>query len=138
MLQDTEELKPLPSSKSDIDELIYQIKRIFANIDYDIKLSQENNYQSVFYLIFQLIGFYIKTEYETSQGRIDAIIETKQGNVYIFEFKVDKSAEEALEQIKANKYAECFLLDKKPTYIIGVNFNTELRNIDKHIFEMAK
>lgn len=113
------------------------LKRIFVNLDYDIQLSRENNYQSIFYLIFQLLGFYIKTEYKTALGRIDALVETKS-NIYVFEFKLDKSAKEALDQIKGKDYALRFADRGKPVYLIGANFNSEKRNIDDYIIEEFK
>ena len=119
---------------NNLEVVMDNLKRIFVNLDYDIELSRENNYQSIFYLIFQLLGFYIKTEYKTTLGRIDALIETKI-NVYVFEFKLDKSAKEALEQIKDKDYALRFTGRGKPVYLIGANFNSDKRNIDDYIIE---
>ena len=111
------------------------IKRIFLNVDYDIKISYEKHYQSIFYLIFQLLGCRIQVEYKTDKGRIDAIMITKT-NVYIFEFKVDKSAEEALQQIDNKMYYERFIPLNKPIYLIGVNFDNERRNIGEYLIKM--
>lgn len=117
-----------------LEAVIDNLKRIFVNIDHDIKLSYENNYQSIFYLIFQLLGFYIKTEYKTSIGRIDALMETKT-NIYVFEFKVNKTAKEAIDQIKDKDYALRFADRDKLVYLIGANFNSKKRNIDDYIIE---
>lgn len=122
---------------NDLETVMDMLKNIFLNIDYDIQLSRENNYQSIFYLIFQLLGINIKVEYKTDKGRIDALIETKT-NVYVFEFKMDKSALEALEQIKDREYALRFANRGKPVYLIGANFNSEKRNIDDYIIEEFK
>ena len=103
-------------------------------MDYDILLSNENNYQSVFYLIFQLLGFKINVEYKTSIGRIDAII-SLENHIYIFEFKLDKTAAEALAQIKEKDYMARFIAEGKPITLIGANFNSKLRNIDDYIPE---
>jgi hypothetical protein len=121
-------------NNNDVPEIIEIIKRIFLNIDYDIKISQEKHYQNIFYLIFQILGFRIKVEYKTNRGRIDAIIETKN-NIYIFEFKLDKSANEALDQINDKAYYERFLSQNKPIHLVGVNFNSQLRNIDDYVHQ---
>ena len=84
---------------NNLEAVISYLKQIFVNIDYDVKISQEKHYQSIVYLIFQLLGYQINVEYKTNLGRIDAIIQT-HNNIYIFEFKLDKSAQIALDQIK--------------------------------------
>ena len=85
--------------KNDIDE-VFEILRVFyAKIDNTIKLKQEKYYQTVFYIIFTLLGYRIKAEVNTNKGRMDAVIKT-DSNIYIFEFKLDKPASKALEQIK--------------------------------------
>ena len=56
---------------------------LLANIPYDIQIPQEKYYQTIFYLIFKLIGLEIQAEVRTNQGRIDAVLETEEA-VYIF------------------------------------------------------
>lgn len=124
-------------NNNDIEAVIDILKRIFLNIDYDIELSRENNYQSIFYLIFQLLGLNIKLEYKTSKGRIDALVET-ENNIYIFEFKLNKSAIEALNQIKDRDYSQRFATKDKSVYLIGANFNSQRRNIEDYIIEKFK
>ena len=122
---------------NDLEQTITSLKQIFLNIDYDVKISYEKHYQNIFYLIFQLLGYRIKTEYKTNLGRIDAIIQTAN-NIYIFEFKIDKTAADALAQIKQKTYYERFLSANKPIYLVGVNFNTQIRNIDDYQIEIVK
>jgi hypothetical protein len=119
-------------NNNDIPEIIEIVKSIFLNIDYDIKISHEKHYQNIFYLIFQILGFRVKVEYKTSRGRIDAIIETKD-NLYIFEFKLDKSAAEALAQINDKGYYQRFIALNKPIHLVGVNFSSAIRNIDDYV-----
>ena len=111
------------------------LKHIFLNIDYDIKISLEKHYQNIFYLIFQLLGYSINVEYKTNKGRIDAIIKTKN-NIYIFEFKIDKTATEALNQINDKSYYERFIIEQNPIYLVGVNFNSQIRNIDDYVISI--
>ena len=67
-------------------------------------------------------------EFLTCEGRIDILVETKD-KIYIMEFKCNQSAEKAIEQIKNKNYAEKFLGKGKKTILIGINFDTEKRNI---------
>ncbi|MFP4395770.1 MAG: AAA family ATPase [Anaerolineales bacterium] len=102
----------------------------FAGIPYDIQIPQERYYQTVFYLIFKLMGLQIGAEVRTNRGRIDAVIELDEG-VFIFEFKLDGTAEAALAQIAARGYDEQYrrVEKQKPIYHIGVAFGTETRSI---------
>ena len=75
---------------------------------------------------------YTKVEYRTSQGRIDLVLQTS-GYVYIMEFKLDGSAEQAIAQIEEKQYALPFAKYSRKVYIIGVNFSSGTRNIDRWI-----
>ena len=75
---------------NDIDLFFQTLEVFFAAIPYTMQLSQEKYYQSIFYVIVNLIGAYIQAEVATSEGRIDATIETRS-HIYIFEFKLDQS-----------------------------------------------
>nr|VFJ72785.1 MAG: PD-(D/E)XK nuclease superfamily protein [Candidatus Kentron sp. FM]VFJ73032.1 MAG: PD-(D/E)XK nuclease superfamily protein [Candidatus Kentron sp. FM]VFK20864.1 MAG: PD-(D/E)XK nuclease superfamily protein [Candidatus Kentron sp. FM] len=101
---------------------------ILAGIPYDIQVNRERYYQSLFYLVFRLMGLHIHTEVRTAIGRIDATIELDSG-VWIFEFKLDDSAEAALAQIKEKDYAGPYRAAGRPVYLVGVNFDWEKRNI---------
>ena len=94
----------------------------------------ELHYQNVLFIVFKLIGFYVKAEYHTSQGRIDLVLQTDH-YVYIMEFKLEGTAEEALRQINDKHYAQAFASDKRTIFKIGVNFSNETRNIEKWIVE---
>ena len=76
------------------------------------------------------MGFYSHTEYHTSNGRIDLLLETPQYR-YIMKFKLDGIARQALEQIKAKDYDLQYQLDGKVTYLVGVNFSKETRKIEQ-------
>lgn len=102
----------------------------FANIPYTIQLAEEKYYQSVFFLIFKLIGFRIEAEVCTNQGRIDAVVETVN-YIYLFEFKLNKSATEALEQITDTEYYQKYRLKGKPLTLIGVNFDSGQRKVSE-------
>ena len=73
-------------------------------------------------------------EYHTSRGRIDLVLQTDKF-IYIMEFKLNGTAEEALQQINDKNYALPFEMDGRKLFKIGVNFSAETRNIEKWIVE---
>lgn len=72
-------------------------------------------------MIFTLIGLRAQAEVTTDRGRIDAVIELAE-RIYLFEFKLDGSAEAALAQIKNHHYATKYLDRGKPVHLVGINF----------------
>ena len=72
----------------------------------------------------------MKAEYHTSQGRIDLALQTDK-YIYVMEFKLEGSAEEALRQIEEKQYALPFASDKRQVFQIGINFSSQTRNIEK-------
>jgi len=73
------------------------LRIFFANIPYDLQIKKEKYYQTIFYLIFSLIGLKVEAEVKTNKGRIDAVIIDKE--IYIFEFKFNGDKDQALNQI---------------------------------------
>ena len=126
------------------EQFLSRLKSLFASAPYDsVKGDKENHFQNMMWVVFKMMGFYSQTEYHTSDGRIDLLIETPQYR-YIMEFKLDGTAEEALQQIKDKNYQLQFFGDslatsngrgESKTFIIGVNFSKETRTIDKWIIE---
>ncbi len=117
----------------DFDTFFAILRALLANIPYEIQIEREKYYQSMFYLIFKLIGLQIDAEVKTNRGRIDAVIEMDEA-VFIFEFKLDGSAEAALAQIRERGYAEKYGLGKldglrDAVYLVGVSFSTQERGV---------
>ncbi|MDY6074637.1 MAG: AAA family ATPase, partial [Bacteroidales bacterium] len=95
----------------------------------------ERYFQYTFYLIMQMIGHYnTLVEKETSEGRIDCVVECPD-YVYVMEFKMDGSAQSALEQIRERGYTKPYLTDKRKVFSIGVNFSSEKGTIEEYLFE---
>ena len=115
-----------------IEDFLEKMKVFFAGIPYDIIKDTENYYQTILFLICRLVGFYSQAEYRTSRGRMDMVIKTKD-YIYVFEFKFDKSAKEALEQIDSKDYPLAFQQDERTLYKVGVNFSSQTKNIDEYI-----
>jgi len=120
--------------RNDLNELLETLKIFFANIPYSIQIAQEKYYQTIFFAIFELLGFEITTEVKTNRGRIDAVVQV-EGRIYIFEFKLFGTKDEALAQIKKQKYYEKFLVTTTEIYLIGVEFSQIERNIGQWIIE---
>lgn len=108
-----------------------------AGIPYDAhpslkpKDAIEKHFQYTFYLILRLLGgsgCILLTEKTQAVGRVDAILEFKD-YVYIFEFKLDRSASEALRQIEEKNYAKPYLDDSRKVFCIGVDFSSETMTI---------
>ena len=115
----------------DLEACISYLRKIFVKIEYDLHIPQEKYYQTLFYLTFTLLGFKIRTEVKTNLGRVDAVVESN--SIYIFEFKLSGTKEEALAQIKTKKYYEKYLNKGKDIYLVGVEFKD--RNIGEYILE---
>lgn len=120
----------------DIDDMLEHLKTFFANIPNTITLEHEKYYQTIFFTVFKLIGAMIEAEVNTNTGRIDAVVKTDK-DIYIFEFKLGGTAEEALQQIKEKQYAVPYRDDSRTTTLVGVDFEREKRNIGTWLTETA-
>jgi PD-(D/E)XK nuclease superfamily len=104
---------------------------LLADLPYEVYQNQsEGLFHGLIHLIFSYLGMFVSSEVHSSQGRADAVVETAT-EVYIFEFKFNKTAQEALRQIADNKYADKYLASQKTITGIGVNFNSTKRGIDE-------
>lgn len=90
---------------------------------------RERYFQDTFYLLLRLMSVYaVFVEKAQSEGRVDCIVETPK-NIYIFEFKLDGSTQQALQQIKDKGYARPYEADGRTVYLVGVNFSSETGTI---------
>ncbi len=118
----------------DYDSFFRRLQSFFADTTYEVIREQELHYENVLFIVFKLVGFYTRVEYHTSKGRIDLVLQTDRF-VYVMEFKLDGTAEEALQQIHDKHYALPFASDGRKLFKIGVNFSAETRNIEKWVVE---
>ncbi len=116
------------------DDFMQRLQTMLAANDYRVAGDKELYFQNTIRLIFWMLGFKVDVERATGNGRMDFIIKTKD-YIYILEFKLDHTAEEALQQIKDKQYARPFQMDPRKLYLIGVNFSSETRTIEKWIIE---
>ncbi|QEN05594.1 hypothetical protein EW093_13010 [Thiospirochaeta perfilievii] len=125
-------------SKKDIDSFISSLKSLFSTIPYNNYVKNEianyeGYYSSVIYTFLSSLGYDTVAEDVTNRGRIDLTLKTKSA-IFIFEFKVDLK-EEAIKQIKDRKYYEKYQVENKDIYIIGINFDSESKNILEYKWE---
>ena len=118
----------------DTDRLRTLLTSFLASIPYTMRRKEneterERYFQYTFYLIMRLVSVYtVYVEKAQSQGRVDCVVETPQ-YVYIFEFKLDGTAAEALQQIEDRGYAREYATDTRKVYRIGATFSSETGTI---------
>ena len=112
-------------------DFIAAINPIFASIPYQIfHKDAEAYYHSVMHLLFMLLSYNIKSEVQTNVGRIDTVL-VELNEVWIFEFKLNSSAEVAFDQIVTKNYAERYRNSGKTIFGVGVNFDSEIKKINE-------
>ena len=116
----------------DYDSFFHRLQSFFADTTYEVIREQELHYENVLFIVFKLVGFYTKVEYHTNNGRVDLILQTDKF-IYIMEFKLNGTAEEALQQINNKRYALPFEADGRKLFKIGINFSEKTRNIEKWV-----
>ena len=130
--------------RCDLDGVRDAFTTFLASIPYEANKDErakdfETHFSYTFYIINRLLGCYTTLiEKQNSKGRADIIIET-ENDIFIFEFKLDKSATEALEQIEEMQYAIPYLDDKRKVHKIGVNISSASRTVDEWlVVDMVK
>ena len=119
-----------------IQEFGEALTAFLADIPYsmrrkDSERERERYFQYTFFLLLRMLScFTVYIEKEQSQGRVDCIVEVP-GYVYIFEFKLDGSAQEALRQIEEKGYTRPYAADPRKLFRIGVNFSSETGTISE-------
>ena len=112
----------------DVDAFLTRLRAFFAGISYELNNRTERHYQTIFYLVFKLLGQFAETEVRSAKGRADAVVKTAD-YIYVFEFKLDGSADQALAQINDRGYLIPYTVDGRKLVKIGVNFDPAQRNI---------
>ena len=118
----------------DYDSFFHRLQSFFADTTYEVIREQELHYENVLFFVFKLVGFYTKVEYHTNDGRIVLVLQTEKF-IYIMEFKLNGTAEDALQQINDKHYALPFEADGRKLFKIGINFSEKTRNIEKWVVE---
>ena len=118
----------------DMNGALERMRAYLAGIPYHLGSRDERGFETTFYLIFDLLGARIRTEFQTAKRRIDAVIWAADAT-YVIELKYGKSAAEALAQIDQKDYLVPFTAGDTPVVKVGVNFSPEKQTIDDWIIE---
>ena len=108
---------------------------LLSSISYRFQRKQdsmecERYFQYTFFLIVKMLGFYnTVAEKETSEGRIDCVVECPN-YVYVIEFKMNSSAEAALQQIEEKGYTKPYAADPRTVICLGINFSSQTGTLD--------
>ena len=119
---------------ADVEGAMVRLKAYLASISNRLSNKNERDFQTVFYLIFNLMGAHMKVEEDSAIGRADAVVYMPDA-VYVFELKYDGSAEEAIRQIDEKGYLIPYSADGKRLFKIGVNFDSNQRTISDWIIK---
>lgn len=114
--------------KGDIESCLERTRAFFASIPHDLENKTEKHYQTIFYLLFRLMGQYVDVEVKSAIGRADVVLKLADA-IYVFEFKFDGTPQEALAQIESKQYAIPYQSDGRRIVKIGVNFDSATRTI---------
>ena len=110
------------------EALLAALHVLFARGDHRIAGEAEKYFQNVMYILFKLLGLQTHVEMATSDGCIDLVVEADR-YLYLFEFKLNRPAAEAMAQIEAKAYAAPFAMDRRAVVKLGVSFSSKTRNI---------
>ncbi|MBN2781838.1 MAG: ATP-binding protein [Campylobacterales bacterium] len=145
MTKNTRSVTPVNNIKKALyyqkfDEFEKNLKTLYASIPYNNFTKndmdkKEGYYVSVFYAYMKGLGFELVGEDVTNKGRIDLTLKLED-TIYIIEFKTDGT--DAMKQIKEKKYYEKYMSEKKDIYLIGIEFDTNERNVSKIEHEKIK
>ena len=121
----------------DVPKFLKALKAFFTDIPYDMTDRQnEQMWQTIVYVVLRSIGVNVNGEVKTHDGRMDMVVELPN-DIYIIEFKLDKPASEAMEQIKGKEYAGKYVLSGKRITLIGISFSSEKRTIVEELVEIV-
>ena len=124
------ELRPILAEMSDamdlgdMDGALRVLQEYLSSVPYCIGANTEGHYQQLLYIIFTLMGYYVEVEVHTCDGRVDAVIHSKD-RLYLIELKIDRSAEAAMDQIDLKRYDARFSQLQLPITKVAINFSTE-------------
>jgi Predicted AAA-ATPase/PD-(D/E)XK nuclease superfamily len=114
----------------DLEQVQSIINALLADLPSETYIKQtEGLYHGLIHLIFKYLGVFVDSEVHSSQGRADAVVQTLT-DVYVFEFKFNKTAQAGIDQINKKNYAAKYKASGKMITGIGVNFDSEIKQIN--------
>ena len=118
----------------DLNEMLRLLQTYLLTIPQCDNTNYEGHYQQMLYVIFSLLGRYVDVEVRTPKGRVDMVMNSGKA-LYLFELKLNKSAEAAMNQINLKDYPSRFALAGLPVIKVGINFNSETHTIEDWVIE---
>ncbi|MGM9813185.1 MAG: AAA family ATPase [Muribaculaceae bacterium] len=115
--------------KDDLDEMLRLLQAYLLTVPQCDNTNYEGHYQQLLYVIFSLLGRYVDVEVRTSNGRVDMVMDSGKA-LYLFELKLNKSAEAAMNQINLKDYPSRFALSGLPIVKVGINFDLERHTLE--------
>ena len=122
--------------QDDLNKMLHLLQAYLLTVPYCNQADSEGHYQQMLYIIFSLLDRYVDVEVHTSTGRVDMVMRTAK-SLYLFELKLNQSAEAAMRQIDLKEYASRFALAGMPIIKIGINFDYERHTISDWKIEEA-
>ena len=113
----------------DVEGFMNRFTAFLSGNDYEIQGDLELYFQNTMSIMLKMMGLYVKTEYHTSRGRIDIVLDTDR-YVYIIELKRDLDPQTALRQIEEKGYDKPFLASGKQIIKLGINFSSQTHTVD--------
>ena len=113
----------------DLEGMLRLLQTYLLTIPQCDNTNYEGHYQQLLYVIFSLLGRYVDVEVRTSNGRVDMVMNSGKA-LYLFELKLNKSAEAAMQQIDLKDYPSRFALSGLPIIKVGMNFDMERHTIE--------
>ena len=121
----------------DVDGFVEAMRDFFANVPYTLTdRGGEQVFQAILYTALRFVGVCVRAEVVTNRGRIDAVIRCPD-DVYVIEVKLDRTAQEAMDQIREKGYAEKYRASGRRVTLVGMNFSSEKRQIGDVLVEEA-
>lgn len=114
--------------ENNMDGALQKMQAYLASISNRLSNKNEKDFQTVFYLIFNLMGAYIKVEEDSAIGRADAVLHMPD-TIYVMELKYDKTADDALRQIDDKGYLIPYTAEGKRLVKVGVSYDSDRRTI---------
>ncbi len=118
---------------NDLDGMLRLLQQFLLTVPYCDNTHYEGHYQQMFYIIFSLLGRYVDVEVRTATGRVDMVMRTSD-KLYLFELKLNNSAESAINQIELKDYPSRFALSGLPIVKVGISFDMDKRTIGDWAF----
>lgn len=124
--------------RDDLEKALIVMRAYLAGIPYpdggkevlNDMSKNEYYYETIFYLMFTFLNRHVQTQVKTCRGRADMVMHTSNA-IYVFELKIDKSAEEALRQIDEKEYMIPYIADERRLVKCGISFSTKTRTVEE-------